>query len=151
MEWNFYETTRALEKGMMGRPRECFQNAQRVYGKAKWKHLGLKYVEGIAYTTVGGVTEAVHHGWLVDRLGRVLEPTAYDVPCHMVNYLGAIVEPMDWNSIPEGAFVDQWSVFTTEEVYAATEHLLVPVIGEEAFVKAKQKDLLLDKNEWALL
>lgn len=52
-----------------GEQRQCFMNA----GQLAIDDSSLTYVEGMACTDTLGF--AVHHAWLVDRQGRVVEPT----------------------------------------------------------------------------
>lgn len=63
----------------MGRVGNCFQNAYRL---AAW-HDDLTYVEGYAWHLI-----PVHHAWVVDGDGRVIETTWRLKPGEQPEYLG---------------------------------------------------------------
>ena len=65
-------------KGMRRRaPRQCFANSQE-YLLVRLATTGLapfKYVEGFAYHSRPGFSLSIHHGWLVDEEGQVIDLT----------------------------------------------------------------------------
>lgn len=56
--------------------KQCFANSQRTLIERWWAgDESLTYVEGFAYHGKLGTTFKVHHGWLVDEEGRVIDLT----------------------------------------------------------------------------
>ncbi len=65
-----YDTPAPLPSGMRrGKAKECFMNAYHLATSGK----GMTYVEG--YATPEGVPLPIHHAWVVDRGGRVVDNT----------------------------------------------------------------------------
>lgn len=63
-----------------GAQKQCFKNATHLVSRRPQ----LEYVEG--FVLAGGLPMAIHHGWCVDALGRVIDNTLKDAPDNW--YLG---------------------------------------------------------------
>lgn len=90
----------------MGQPRVCYANCQRLV----LKNRSLTYVEG--YAMAAGVSLPLHHAWLLDTDGYVIDPTWEPFGCC---YLGiplstAWVKSI-WNSRKQQGRIDELSIF----------------------------------------
>lgn len=71
--WTAQKRPKGWRKGEI---KQCFANSQKKLVEHWWAgDESLTYVEGFAYHGKLGTTFKVHHGWLVDGEGRVIDLT----------------------------------------------------------------------------
>lgn len=68
----FWMPPSGRQRDKLGMAKACFANAQ---GKLVTTPEDLVYVEGLAIPGISGMTLPVHHAWLADRKGCVVDPT----------------------------------------------------------------------------
>jgi hypothetical protein len=83
----------------------CFDNAYRTLTDARHKRRDLRYVEGIALSQFF----PVHHAWIVDELGRVIDQT-WDTPG--TSYFGVVFRQAEIFAVRNAqsvSILDNWA------------------------------------------
>jgi hypothetical protein len=109
-----------------GLPRACFSNSQNAlfYDMRRGGREGLVYVEGYASSGSLSFSLPTPHAWLVDPLGRVIDPTWLDPECSAyfgvpfrAEYVRAMVDTHGPCSMIDN-FHNRWELVRTPEAAA---------------------------------